>query len=153
VGCYSSRTQVRHAAPVVFPVDFDGGEHVYRVHPINVQLVTDPMIMPAKEEHRCHSGSENLDKHEPRDILHFHVAKRDQAVAEGQNDRIMNIISVYYGIQCFMNNFELRATIMTNYSPYHNASASKTVGLVHTLVRKTFATPAIHTITSIAKTK
>ena len=40
-----------HAAPVVFPVDVDGGEHVYRVNPINVQLVTDPVIMPAKEEH------------------------------------------------------------------------------------------------------
>jgi hypothetical protein len=46
-----TRAQVRHAATVVFPVDFDGGEHVYRVHPINVQLVTDPVIMPAKEEH------------------------------------------------------------------------------------------------------
>jgi len=42
---------VRHAAPVVFLVDFDGGENVYRVHPINVQLVTDPVIMSAKEEH------------------------------------------------------------------------------------------------------
>ena len=40
---------MRHAAPVVFMVDFDGGEHVYRVHPINVQLVTDPVIMPAKK--------------------------------------------------------------------------------------------------------
>jgi hypothetical protein len=27
------------------------GEHVYRVHPINAQLVTDPVIMQAKEEH------------------------------------------------------------------------------------------------------
>ena len=26
------------ASPVIFPGDFDGGEHVYRVHPINVQL-------------------------------------------------------------------------------------------------------------------
>jgi hypothetical protein len=51
MGCCSTRAQVRHAAPLVFPVDFDGGEHVYRVHPINVQLVTDPVIMPAKEEH------------------------------------------------------------------------------------------------------
>ena len=46
------------AAPVVFPGDFDGGEDVYRVHPINVQLqlVTDSMIMPAKEEHGCDSA-------------------------------------------------------------------------------------------------
>jgi hypothetical protein len=36
---------VHHAAPVVFPVDFEGGEHVYRVHPMNVQLMTDPVIM------------------------------------------------------------------------------------------------------------
>ena len=28
---------MRHAAHVVFPVDFDGDEHVYRVHPINAQ--------------------------------------------------------------------------------------------------------------------
>jgi hypothetical protein len=45
----STRAQVHHPVPVVFPVDFDGGEHVYRVHPINVQLVTDPVIMPAKK--------------------------------------------------------------------------------------------------------
>jgi hypothetical protein len=69
---------VRHAAPVVFPVDFDGGEHVYRVHPINVQLVTDPVIMPAKEEHGCDSGSKSLDKHEPRGIVYCHVERRDQ---------------------------------------------------------------------------
>jgi hypothetical protein len=50
----------------VFPLDFDGGEHVYRVHPINVQLVTDQVI---KEEHGCDSDSESLDKHEPRDIV------------------------------------------------------------------------------------
>jgi hypothetical protein len=50
VGCCSTRPQVRHAAYVVFPVDSDGGEHVYRVHPINIQLVTDSVIMPAKEE-------------------------------------------------------------------------------------------------------
>ena len=77
MGCCSTRAQVRHAAPVVFPVDFDGGEHVYRVHPINVQLVTDAVIMPAKEENGCDSGSESLDKQEPRDILHCHVEKRD----------------------------------------------------------------------------
>jgi hypothetical protein len=56
VGCCSTSAQVRHAAHAVFPVDFDGGEHVHRVHAINDQLVTDPVIMPAKEEHRCDSG-------------------------------------------------------------------------------------------------
>ena len=61
MGCCSTCAQVRHAAPVVVPVDFDGGEHVYRVHPINVQLVTDLVIMPVKEEHRCDSGSESLE--------------------------------------------------------------------------------------------
>jgi hypothetical protein len=69
---------------------------------------------------------------------------------KGQNDRIKNIVSVFYGIQCSLNNFELSATIMTNSSPYHYTFASKTVGIVHTLVRKTFPTPAI---TSIAKAK
>jgi hypothetical protein len=76
---------VRHAAPVVFPVNFDGGEHVYRVHHINVQLVTDPVIMPAKEEHGCDFGSERLDKHEPRDIWHCHVEKRDQSFAVAES--------------------------------------------------------------------
>ena len=48
VGCCAPRAQVPHAAPVVFPVDVDGGEHVYRVNSINVQLVTDPVIMPPR---------------------------------------------------------------------------------------------------------
>jgi hypothetical protein len=61
----------------VFPVDLDSGEHVYRVHPINIQLVTDPVIMLAKEEHGCDSASKSLDKHEPRDILDCHVERRD----------------------------------------------------------------------------
>jgi hypothetical protein len=54
----------------MIPVDFDGGEHVYRVNPINVQLVTDPVIIPAMEDHGCDSGSESLDKDKPRDIFH-----------------------------------------------------------------------------------
>ena len=66
---------------MVFPVDFDGGEHVYRVHLINVQLVTDLVKMSAKEEHGCDSGSESLDKHELSDILHCHVERRDQSLA------------------------------------------------------------------------
>ena len=77
MGCCSTRVQVRNAAPVVFPVDSDCGEHVYRVHPINVQLV----IMAAMEEHGCDSGQERLDKYEPRDILHCHVERRDQSFA------------------------------------------------------------------------
>ena len=81
MGCCSTHVQVRHAVPVVFPVDCDRGELVYRVHPINVQLVTDPVIMPVKEEHGCDSGSESLDKHEPRDIVHCHVERRDQSFA------------------------------------------------------------------------
>jgi hypothetical protein len=40
---------VRHLAYVVFMAEFDGSEHVYRVHCINVQLMTDPVIMPIKE--------------------------------------------------------------------------------------------------------
>jgi hypothetical protein len=32
MGCCSTCAQVRHTTPVVFLVDFDGGEHVYRVH-------------------------------------------------------------------------------------------------------------------------
>ena len=81
MGCCSTRTQVRFAAPVVFPLDFDGGEHVSRVHPINVKLVTDQVIMPSKEEHGCDSVSESLDKHEPRDIFHCYFERCDQSFA------------------------------------------------------------------------
>jgi hypothetical protein len=37
-----------------------------------------------------------------------------------QNDRIKNTVSVFYGIHCSLNNFELSATIMTNSTPDHN---------------------------------
>jgi hypothetical protein len=98
--------------------------------------------MPAKEEAGCDSGSENLNKYETRDILHSCVERRDKIslLQKGQNDRIKNIASVFYGIQCPLNNFELSATTMTNSNPDHITSASITVGLVHTLVRKTFPT-------------
>ena len=92
---------MRHAATVVFPVDFAGSEHIYRVHPIHVQLLTDPVIMPAKEEHGCDSGSESLDKHEPRDMLKDVV--KVSLLQKGQNDRIKNIAFVFYGIQCSLN--------------------------------------------------
>ena len=146
---------MRHAAPVVFPVDFDGGEHIYRVHPINVQLVTDAVIMPAKEENGCDSGSESLTNrdHVTSCIVMLKDVIKVWLLHKGQNDRIQNIVSVFYGIKCSLNNFELSATIISNSSPYHNTSASKTVDLVNTLVRKMFPTPAVHTITSIAKTK
>ena len=60
---------------------------------------------------------------------------------KGQNDRITNIVSVVYGIQCSLDNFELSSNIMTNSSPEDNTPSSKTDGLVHTLLRKTFSTP------------
>ena len=72
---------------------------------------------------------------------------------KGLNDRTKNIVSVFYDIQYSLINFQLSAIIMKNFSLDHNTSASKTVGLVHTLVRKKFHTPAINTITSIAKMK
>ena len=80
-GLWDVVPQVRHAAPVVFPVDFDSGEHVYQVHPINVQLLTDSVIMTAKEQQGCDSGSESLYKHEPYDILHCYVERRDRSFA------------------------------------------------------------------------
>ena len=75
MGCYSTRAQVRQAAPVVFPVDLDSGEHVYRVHPINSQLMTDPVIMPAKEEHGCDSGSESSESHVFQLCHYYHSSK------------------------------------------------------------------------------
>jgi hypothetical protein len=51
---------------------------------MNVQLMTDSVVMPAKEEHGCDSGSESLDEHEPRDILHCNVERLDQSVAAAE---------------------------------------------------------------------
>jgi hypothetical protein len=138
VGCCSTRPQVRHSAHVVFPVDFDGGEHVYRVHPINIQLVTDSVIMPAKEEPGYYFGTSSIAM--LKDVIKVSLLQK------GQNNRIRNIVSVCYGIQCSFNNFKIR----TNSSLDHNTSSSNTVGLVHTLFRKSFPTPAVHMITSIA---
>jgi hypothetical protein len=53
-------------------------------HRINQSLdkgLSDVVPLVHKEEHGCDSGSESLDKHEPRDILHCHVARRDQSFA------------------------------------------------------------------------
>jgi hypothetical protein len=43
-----------------------------------------------------------------KDMIKFSLLQK------GQNDRIMNIVFVFYGIQWSLNNFELSATIMTN---------------------------------------
>jgi hypothetical protein len=72
------------------------------------------VIMPAKEERWCNSGSKSLDKHEPRDILHYHVERHYQsfAVAVRQNDMIKNIVSVFYRIQCPETLPELRDALV-----------------------------------------
>jgi hypothetical protein len=36
-----------------------------------------------------------------------------------QNDKTKKIVSVFYGIQCSLNNLELNVNIMTNSSPDH----------------------------------
>ena len=109
MGCCSTRAQVCHAAPVALPVDFDGGEHLYRVHPINLQL----------KEHGCDTGQKVFDKHEPRDILHCHVERRDQS------------FDVVERAEQWDQEYELSATMMTNSNPEHNNSASKMGGLIH----------------------
>ena len=104
MGCCSTCAQVRHTAPVVFLVDFDGGEHVYRVHPTNVQLVTDPVIILAKEEHGYGSGSESLDKHEPRDILQlscwkkFHCCRKGRTIGSRISSLYFTVFSVPWTI-------------------------------------------------------
>ena len=42
--------------------------------------------MPAREEHGCDSGSESIDKYEPRDILHCHVERRDHSFAVAERE-------------------------------------------------------------------
>ena len=128
VGCCSPRTQVRHAAPVVFPVDLDGGEHVYRVHHINVQRKNTDVI-PVQ-------NVLTITSHVTSCIVMLKDVIKVSLWQKRLNDSIKNIVSVDYGIQCSLNNFELSATIMTNSSPDHNTSVSKAVQFVLTLVRK-----------------
>jgi hypothetical protein len=92
VGCCFTPAQVRYAAHVEFPVDFDSGDCV--------QLVTDPVIMQANEEEGCNSDSESLEKHVPRDIciVMFEDVINVSLLQKGQNNRIKNIVSVFYGI-------------------------------------------------------
>ena len=81
MGCGSTRAQVRHAAAVVFPVDFDWRA---RLPPSSSHkcLIGDRSGDNAgQEEHGSDSSSESLDKHKQRDILHCHVERRDQSFA------------------------------------------------------------------------
>jgi hypothetical protein len=93
---------VRHSVPVVFPVDVDGGEHVYRVHPIYVQLVTDQVIMPAKKNTDVILFQKVLTNtsHVTSCIVMLKDVIKVSLLQKGQNDRINNVVSVFYGIQC-----------------------------------------------------
>jgi hypothetical protein len=90
---------VRHAAPVVFPVDFDGDEHVYRVLPINVQLVTDPVIMPPRKTMDVILVQKVLTNtsHVTSCIVILKDMIKVSLLQKGQNGRIKNIVSVFYG--------------------------------------------------------
>jgi hypothetical protein len=119
----------------VFPVDFGGSEHVYRAHPINIQLVTDPVLMLAKEEHgRMRFWFINMTNmgHVTFCIAMLKDVIKVSLLQKTKNDRIKNIVSVFYGIQYSLKNFELSATILTISSSDHNISASKTARHIHT---------------------
>ena len=81
MGCGSTRAQVRHAAPVVFPVGFDCRARLPPSSPHKCLIGDSSGDNAAKEEHGSDSGSESLDKHKPRDILHCHVERRDRSFA------------------------------------------------------------------------
>ena len=104
----------------MFPLNFDDGEHVYRVHPINVQLVTDLVMVIMVENVLTNTI------HVKSCIVMFKYVITVFLLQKEQNGRIKIIVSVFYGIQC-----SLSATIMTNSCPDHNTSASKTVGIHH----------------------
>ena len=99
MGCCSIRAQVRHAAPVVFPVDFVGGKHVYRVHPINFELVTDPNPRKNMDVILVQKVWTNT-SHVTSCIVMLKDVIKVSLLQKGQNDRIQNIVSVFYGIQC-----------------------------------------------------
>ena len=91
-----------------------GDEHVYRVLPITVQLVTDPVIMPAKEEHDVILVQNVLTttNHVTSCIGMLKDVIKVSLLQKGQNDRINNIVSAFYDIKCSLNNFEMSATIV-----------------------------------------
>ena len=91
---------VRHQAHVLFPVDFDGDEHVYRVHPINTQFVTDPVMIQAVEEHGCNFGSESLDKdnHVTSCIVILKVVIKVSLLQKGQTDKITKMVSLHFTV-------------------------------------------------------
>jgi hypothetical protein len=85
----------------VFPVDFDGSQHVYRDHPINVQLVTDPVFIPTKEENTDVILAQKVltnTSHVTSCIVMLKDVIKVSLLQKGQNDRIKNIVSVFYGI-------------------------------------------------------
>ena len=97
MGCCSIRAQVRHAAHVVFPVDFDGEEHVYQVHPINVQLVTDPNPRKNMDVILVQKVWTNA-SHVTSCIVMLKDVIKVSLLEKGQNDGIQNIVSVFYGM-------------------------------------------------------
>ena len=108
----------------MFPVDFYGGELVYRIHPINVQLVTDPVIMDVILVQKVLTNT----SHVTSCIVMLKDVIKVSLLQNGQNDRIKNIVSVFYGIQCSLNYFELSATIMTNSTPDQNGQTRTHTG-------------------------
>ena len=96
MGYCSIRAQVRHAAHVVFPVDFDGGKHVYRVHPINVQLVTDPNPRKNMDVILVQKVWTNTSRVTSCIVMLKDLIKVS-LLEKGQNNRIQNI-SLYFTV-------------------------------------------------------
>jgi hypothetical protein len=81
----------------VFPVDFDGEEHVYQVHPINVQLVTDPNPRKNMDVILVQKVWTNT-SHVTSCIVMLKDVIKVSLLEKGQNDGIQNIVSVFYGM-------------------------------------------------------
>jgi hypothetical protein len=78
----------------------------------------------------------------------FHMQMLSQ---KGQNNKIKNIVSVCYA---FNVPWTILSWVRTSWQiPAHTTFASTTVRRVHTLVRKTFSTPSVHTFIAKAKWK
>ena len=72
--------------------------------------MADPVIMLAREKHRCDSGSESLDN--TSHVTFCNAMLKDvikvsevSLLQKGQNDRIKNIVSVFYGNSMFLEQF------------------------------------------------
>ena len=111
---------------------------------------TDSVIMPAKEEHECDFGSESLDKHKQRDILHCHGWKTWSKFRCCRKGRTIGstISSLWHSM--FLEQFWAECDHHDKFQPRPTLPPPKRSKSYTQWSVRTFPTSAVQTITSIA---